>query len=271
MSRLGIVRFASIAAIVVCSEMPSRAHEFWIDPVPRQEEAGGKLSTDLRVGQGFEADAYPYLSSGFNTFRLAVRGQLYEIVGNEGDMPAINLAPLPEGLNVLAYYGRANRVTIEEAAVFEDYLALEGLDWVMAAHKKRGLPPTGFSEAFSRNVKSLVQAGPVSKGDEDVVTGMPFELVAGLNPYVDPDLQALPVTLLWEGKPAPDIQLTVFQESDERTRTVLRTDAMGKALVPLGDGGRFILNAVHMRAAPDELDAAWESHWASLTFHIPAR
>lgn len=266
-------RWASCLFVLAMGLSPrAQAHEFWIDPVPYQEEgAGARIRTDLRVGLGFAADIYPFLSSGFHSFRLAVRGQVYDISGNEGDMPAVDIAPAPAGLNVLAFYGKPNKVVFEDAAVFASYLELEGLDWVRDAHKARGLPAVGFAEAFSRNVKSLVQVGAVSADDRDVVTGMPFELVADKNPYGDPGLAMLPVRLLWQGLPAPDVQIAVFQEAADRTRTILRTDADGKAMIPLGGGGRFILNAVHMREAPAELGAAWESHWASLTFALPRR
>ena len=272
MTRIGRLALASTTALTINLGAIglSRAHEFWIDPVP-QQQAGGPLKTDLRVGQGFAADIYPYLSSGFNAFRMAVRGKVYDIVGNEGDIPAVNVKALPEGLAVIIYYGKANRVTFQDAAVFTSYLALEGLDWVLDAHRKRGLPPTGFTEVFSRNVKSLVQAGPVGSGDKDVVTGMPFELVAGSNPYAEPEPASMPVTLLWQGKPAANAQLSIFQETDRRTRSTVRTDADGKAEIPLAGGGRFIVNAVHMREAPAQFDAAWESHWASLTFELPKR
>ncbi|MBC8129397.1 MAG: DUF4198 domain-containing protein [Rhizobiaceae bacterium] len=284
MNRLRLV--ASTAAIALGLglglSLDAEAHEFWIDPVPFQPEvAGSSIRADLRVGQGFSAEAYPYLSSNFHTFRLAVRGQAYDVRGNEGDVPAIDVKPAPAGLSVISYYGKPNRVTFEDAALFASYLELEGLGWVTKAHAARGLPAVGFTEAFSRNVKSLVQTGPVSAEDVDIVTGMPFELVAGRNPHADPAQETLPVTLLWQGQPAADIQITIFQDAGFQdagsknagtpTRQVLRTDAEGKATIPLAGGGRFILNAVHMREAPAELDAAWESHWASLTFALPKR
>ena len=251
------------------------AHEFWITPIPYQPDAAGsKIRADLRVGLGFTADVYPYLTSSFHSFRLVVRGLVYDIAGHQGDMPAIDIAPAPAGLGIIAYYGKPSTVTFVDAQVFASYLDLEGLQWVAKAHQARGLPPTGFVEAFSRNVKTLVQTGPVSPEDVDIVTGMPFELVAGLNPFADPQLKSLPVTLLWDGKPAPDLQIAIFQDTGNengRTRTTLHTDPNGKALIPLTGGGRFILNAVHMREAGPELNAAWESHWASLTFELEAR
>ena len=47
-------------------------------------------------------------------------------------------------------------------------------------------------------------------------------------------------------------------------------DPAGHAVIPVGSGGKFLLNAVHMQEAPPERNAAWESYWASLTSRCDA-
>lgn len=261
---------AGLCAIAIVSGTEARSHEFWIDPVAPLS-APGEIRTDLRVGAFFKGDAFPYLSDRFNFFRVSVRGQTFDVKGNEGDLPAVSLTEARPGLNVISFFGKPNRVVFDDFGTFAIYLKTEGLDWVFAAHEARGLPRTGFAEAFSRTVKTLVQVGPALPSDTDIAVGMPLELVAGVNPYADPALQALPVTLLWQGKPLPDAQLSVFQDNGAVVRTTLRTDAKGGAILDLKDGGRFLVNAVHIQEASPDLDAAWESHWASLTFALEQR
>ena len=262
--------FVGAILALVLFAAPARAHEFWIDPAAALPATGGQIRTNFRVGQNFVGDPYPYLSSRSNFLRVFVRGKTSGIPGNEGDMPAVAIDAPDPGLNVIAYYGKPTLVTFEDPAIFATYLESEGLNWVAAAHSARGLPPSGFTEAFSRTVKSLVQVGPITPADKDVETGLPFEMVAEENPYgLAAGSGSLPVRLLWQGKPAADTQIAIFQDRGSVVRSVLRTDPEGRAIIPITGGGRFLLNAVHVREALPTLDAAWESHWASLTFELP--
>ena len=102
-------------------------------------------------------------------------------------------------------------------------------------------------------------------------TKLPLELIAGANPYGGERLTALPVTLLWQGEPIGDIQISIFQNNGQITRTTTRTDAEGRAMVSLDGGGVFLLSAVHLQAAAPEGEVEWESHWASLTFEVASQ
>ncbi len=256
------------AALVAHACGAAAAHEFWIDPVGQLAQPG-PVATDLRVGQYFVGDAYPYISSKFNFLRVYHRGDVADVKGNEGDQPAVSLPEVKPGLSVVAFYGKPNTVVFTDPIVFLTYLTSEGLEWVLPLHRARGLPMTGFTEVFSRTVKTLIQVGPLSDEDRDQVVGMPLELVAGANPYAYPALKTLPVTLLWQDKPLAGTQISIFQDHGAIARSKVLTDDQGRASIPLADGGRFMINAVHMREAAPELQAAWESHWASLTFTIP--
>jgi uncharacterized GH25 family protein len=248
--------------------LPASAHEFWIEPKAFRVEPGAAIIADLKVGQNFRGDTYPYLKSQFVSFRVSDRAGARDIKGDEGDAPAVNIRSAAKGLHVISYLATAHRLDYDKWEDFVSYLEYEGLGWVAEAHKRRGLPESGFAEEYVRCAKALVQVGEPSATDKDLATGMPLELIADQNPYAAPPPSELPVTLLWRGKPLGDIQIRVFQDNGTVTETTTRTDPTGKAVISLQGGGRFLLNAVHMQEAPPEQTARWESYWASLTFEV---
>jgi uncharacterized GH25 family protein len=253
--------------LLVGLTIPAVAHEFWIEPKAFRVEPGAPIVADLKVGQNFRGDTYPYLKSRFVSFKATDRAGARDVKGDEGDAPAVNIRSAAKGLQVISYLATAHRLNFDKWEDFVSYVEYEGLGWVAEAHKRRGLPESGFGEDYVRCAKALVQVGEPSAADQDLVTGMPLELIAGQNPYADPGPE-LSVTLLWQGKPIGGIQIRVFKDNGTVTETTTRTDPSGKAVISLQGGGKFLLNAVYMQEAPPERDAKWESYWASLTFDI---
>jgi uncharacterized GH25 family protein len=241
------------------------AHEFWIEPERYRLEAGDLLTADLKFGQQFKGEVYPYFRSKFLSYRLTNAGEARDVEAAEGDSPSLRLEAEP-GLNIVTYHSIAESLTHEDWSVFAAYVDREGLDGILETHETRGLPPVGFTERYTRCAKSLVQVGSARPADEDRPIGMPLELVALKNPYADPALYEVPVLLLWQGRPIADVQIMIFQHNGTVTESRTRTGADGRASIPLQGGGTFLLNAVHMEAAAPQSGAEWESHWASLTF-----
>ncbi len=254
--------------LLVDLTLPAAAHEFWIEPKAFRVEPGAPIVADLKVGQNFRGDTYPYLKSRFVSFRATDRAGARDVKGDEGDAPAVNTRSAAKGLQVISYLATAHRLDFDKWEDFVSYVEYEGLGWVAEAHKQRGLPESSFAEEYVRCAKALVQVGEPSAADQDLATGMPLELIAGQNPYAAPAPSELPVTLLWRGKPIGNIQIRVFRDNGTVSDTTTRTDPAGKAVISLQGGGKFLLNAVHMQEAPPERPGKWESYWASLTFEI---
>jgi uncharacterized GH25 family protein len=248
---------------------PAAGHEFWIEPKEHRVDSGATIVADLKVGQQFRGSVYPYLKSQFVSLKVGSPAGSRDVRGDEGDTPAIAIRSAQKGLNVISYLATAHRLDFDNWDEFVAYLEYEGLDWVPAAHKARGLPDGRFTEEYIRCAKALVQVGEPAAADQDVATGMPLELVASKSPYAHPGLVELPVTLLWKGKPLADVQIRTFRDDGMTvTDMTIRTDIAGRAVIPVQGGGKFLLNAVHMQEAPPGRNAAWESYWASLTFEI---
>ncbi len=242
------------------------AHEYWISLERGQLQAGEPIVADLKVGEHLSGTAYPYLGDRYVSFRIQNADGQAAVESFEGDLPAVRQASLDRGLNIVAQQTIAFRLTYDDPETFRAYLAYEGLDHILAEHEKRGLAQTGFSERYTRYAKALVQVGPASTRDADRFTGLPFEVVAIDNPYTGRD--KVRVQLLWQGKPLGNAQINVFHAPSREAKTEVRTDAEGRAEIPLQGDGEYLLNAVHMLPVEGAPPVAWESHWASLSFRL---
>ena len=59
--------------LVLGLTLPASAHEFWVEPKAFRLEPGAAIVADLKVGQNFRGDTYPYLKSQFISFRITDR------------------------------------------------------------------------------------------------------------------------------------------------------------------------------------------------------
>lgn len=255
---------------IISSTSFTQAHEFWIEPTNYRLKVGDNLSAHLKVGEDFNGNKLAFLPYNFDRFTLTAQGETRDVRSRIGDIPAVGQKAKVDGLHVLAYISGGSELTYTDAETFTNFLAYEGIEWVLEEHKKRGLPELGFKEAYRRYVKSLVSVGS-GKG-EDRILGLPFEWLVETNPYQsNGDITA---QLLWQGKPFTDAQVNVFNKrGKEVTKTIYRTDDKGRVVIKRGEGGQFLLNTVHMIEPSERTqqvsDAVWESLWASVTFEAP--
>lgn len=269
MIRAGSIRVvgaALLAFALATVSVGATAHEFWISPQDGKIESGDKIVGDLKVGPKMQGAPYPYLPNRFQFFTVTIGDTTTMIAGNIGDIPALSYVTNRSGLHVIAQHTIAFRVTYSDGAVFQRYLADEGLEGIAERHRARGLPDSGFAERYTRCAKALVQVGPVNSADRDIRVGMPLELVAEANPYAS-ELNDLPVTLTWQGAPVADRQITIWRDDGAITRTIVTTDKAGRALIPLSGKGEYLLNAVYLLPA-DAPPVFWASHWATLSFKL---
>ena len=261
------------AALLLLLALPASAHEFWIDP----QVADGTLTAHLRVGEDLRGDTLSYLPTTIASMRyLPPGGAAAEIGARIGDMPAIaGVALGVPGLHRLAVETLPAYIVFDDMAEFGDYLAYEGQEAVLDAHRARGLPETGIAEEYLRHARALVQVGPVGAGAGDTSSGMAFELVADGTPFA-PDRDTLDLSLTWRGAPEADTQVALFHlpaggaAGPDTVRGLHRTDAAGRVTVPLAGPGTYLLNAVRIEPAHGPGSVVWRSHWASLTFTLPS-
>jgi uncharacterized GH25 family protein len=259
--------FLPLGSVLAHLALPLNAHEFWVEPLSYTVSVGEEIALDLRVGQTLEGQSYPYLSHKFARYQVTDADGVHDLLGIEGDIPSVLYDATVPGLHVIAYHARPEQLTYESFEDFNDFVDEEGLNSVVNRHRERRLPETGFTEAYTRNAKALVQVGPALEYDTDLATGMDFELVALRNPYLPG--ASLPVKLLWQGAQVSDAQVAVFQRDGNKVvRSTYRTNDQGIADIPLHAKGIYLLSSVHMEESAEDSGAVWQSTWASLTFAI---
>lgn len=264
---------AFITLILLTFNGSVQAHEFWLDPVSANDKQDVKLKVDIRVGQNFVGEAYYYIPGDIKKAHVTDAKGSYTLKRNAGDIPVFDQDVRVPGLQIVSYATTPGQLTYNTAKKFKSFLKTEGIEWVLAEHKTRGLPETGFSEKFVRYAKSLLVRGTATGVDKKL--GLQFELVALKSPY-QIEIQAtenkLPVQLFWRDKPFENGLMSIFEKTGEQvTKTQIRTGKNGIVYVPVKLGKKYMLNVVHMTALEEKSGAVWKSHWASLTFSTKAR
>ena len=245
------------------------AHEFWIEPSTFRRAKAGPVTFSLRVGEGFTGDAVPRAAGRIERFFVAGPKGERDVVGREGEDPAGALRLEEEGLHVVVYRS-TRRPSLLDAKKFEAYLAEDGLDDVLAWRKARGESQKDGNEVYSRAVKSFIRVGSDSSPATgfDRVFGFPFELVPETDPLSLRAGDSLNVRALVDGKPMANVLVGALQRTDALGTNARRSDQAGRVTFVLDRAGAWLIHAVHMRRAPADAKADWESVWSSLTLDV---
>ena len=249
------------------------AHDFWIEPTTFRPPVGSTVGLALRVGQNFRGDPVPRDPQMIEKFVLVSKGGDQTVDGRPGRDPAGVARITDPGWMVVAYRSRPKPVELA-ADKFEQYLKEEGLEKIIETRAARGESEKPSKEIFSRCAKSLLDANGTDEsrrrdaaGGYDRILGLRLELVAEKTPKGG----ALPVRLLYEGKPLPGALVVAINRQDPQKRFSARSDKVGRVAFTLAPVGVWLVKAVHMVPAPPTSGADWESLWASLTFETSSR
>jgi uncharacterized GH25 family protein len=264
--RRGVTPGALLAAVLLLLRAASaHAHDFWIEPHTFHPTPGATVNLRLFVGQDFQGEPILYIPEQFVRFVSHGPDGERPVAGVLGDDPAGRVRVPQPGLYVIGYYSRKSEVRFDSYADFEKYLVQEGLERHRVLAQKRAKLRGGVLELFSRCVKALVKTG-VGAAPPDRVLGFPLELVAETHPQRG---MPLAVRLRYHGAPLADALVIAFNKRRPLEKIKVRTDKQGRAALPLGDSGTWLITSVHMIPASLLARPDWESFWASLTFELP--
>lgn len=247
--------------------LAASAHEAWIEPYAYHFDKPSLLNAHLRVGKMFRGNTLLYNPDKFERLDIVSGSESQPIKGRLGDLPAIRHRLDDSGLKTLIFVSTGQRIHYETWEKFENFARKEGVAWLLDAHRQRGLPEKEFSETYYRHAKSLIMVG--SGSDRDRALGLRHEIVLKENPYTRGDIP-FSASVLWEGKPQEDVQLTIFRKNPEgeTVREISMTNQDGVATFARHAGHRYLLNSVHALPVekPVRNGPVWLTHWASITF-----
>lgn len=182
------------------------------------------------------------------------------------------------------------------AADFNDYLEHDGVLDMLAWRRENGALEEDAVEQYAKHVKTLFQVGEALSGDWATPLGYPLEFIPLENPYDLHPGHALPVRLLYEGKPlanqlvyvgsdlagGAEGEMHTHEDGTEHSHATpqegeaghthagiaqLRTDADGVVQVNLASEGVWYLRTIHMIRS-ESAGLTHQSNWATLTFAV---
>ena len=259
-----------LIAAAWCLATAAQAHEYWLMPSRFSAPAGERIGIGHRVGSGWPGEPLPRNPQRVVRFGLVDGRGERPIEGQAGDEPAGTVLLRTPGWSVAVYRSTASPVVLE-AAQFESYLREEGLEHVVELRAARGQSLAPGRERFSRNAKALVAVGAAPAGAAAAVDrplGLALELVAEADPHRLAGGGRFAVRLLLEGRPLAGVLVKAIAQDLAQPRIEKRSDAQGRVVFDLPAGGVWLVNAVHMSAAPAGGDYDWDSLWSSLTFEL---
>lgn len=259
-------RVAAFAAVFALA-LPAAAHDFWIEPSTFRPGVGEDFNVALRVGEHFKGEPVPRDDKKIHRFFVVTTFGESPVPGLPATDPAGFTRVDTPGVAAFGYRSERSSITLEPEK-FEKYLADEGLDAVLAARAKKGEKSKPGREVYSRSAKSVVIVGQRVR-EFDRRLGLTFEVLVVSDPAKWKPDAPMEFRLLYDDKPLSGALVKAINRDDPEKTLTVRSGRNGSASFKLPRKGVWLVEAVHMVPAPKDVDADWESVWASLTFEIP--
>ncbi len=242
-------------------------------PETFQPETDKEVAVRHELGQRFKGNQLPFIGAWNVRSEIWENGGKREIRFNDGDRPALKIVPVTSALTVVVHESNIDRLDFKTWEKFVKYTDKEGLSAVAQQHLADGKPRPEdgrpIRELYARFAKTLLTPGGSVLGS-DIVTGLTIELVALKNPMALTPGEAMPVQLLFRGKPLEGATVKVFSAPDTEFKHRILTDAEGRADIPDDGPGPYLLNAIAMTqvVATGKIaeGADYQSFWASMTY-----
>ncbi len=240
-----------------------RAHDFWIEAQPFYLETGDRIELGLYVGVDLVGEPQLNIPEFTRDFSFISTTGQFPVQGELGREPAGYFHPDVPGTYLAGFQTNPQFVEMP-AEKFNEYLAEEGLEPILALRRERGESDKTAREYYQRCAKSIMVNR--SSGTQPPL-GHAFlynyEIMPQGNPYTT-DGQ-LTVQVLFKGEPIENAQVVAFTKQAPMNKQAVRSDAEGLARFDVSAPGMWMIKSVRMEPL-DRKDAEWISYWASLTF-----
>lgn len=272
-----LVRLCSVLLGLAGLATPASAHDTWVRPLPARVVPGQPLTAEMSAGHGLTPLSAPKRRRERTLLLLGAGGRRKPRARRRCGKRALAEFASPPfgrvgrvgGVCCLALATHPVTIEIDDEGV-DGYLAeVQPPASIMQAwhvQRARGEP---WVELYAKEAKGYLRASS-SRGR----SGATWQRVQRLNhqleivPLTDPTRakprKQLKVELREVGLPLPDIALRLFDRRGER---VMRTDAAGRAALPVRCRGRQLI-ATTVLHLPAQTGAPWTSRFATLSYTV---
>ncbi|MFK7884335.1 MAG: DUF4198 domain-containing protein [Phycisphaerales bacterium] len=258
-------RFFSLITVIAVQVTACSGHEFWLEPASHYISDTDVLRIKLMHGERFSGSSVPRNDAMINRFEFVSVADTEQV-----SIPVLGRDQTNTNLLRCAYSG----VMVYEsdwyqsdldAAAFEEYLAEEGLESIIAERAERGESDLPGVERYKRCSKSLISVEKSSLID----TWVELPLEIHISDAIDGSqlMDQVTVTVRFEGRPIEDHRVIAVRRQAPDRLIELRTDREGQVIFVPGHNDDWMVTCIHMTRSASEADADWDSYWASTTFH----
>jgi hypothetical protein len=250
---------------------PAYSHDFWLQPNRYKIAPGIPNDMTIQVGHA--------------QFRARWSGQLERIIQFRSIGPHDRtdlhdqMKPTPQrdatltfanpGVEVLVFQSN-HASSVLPSIRFNDYLRAEGLTPALEIRAKTGQMDAPGREIYSRCAKALILVGAPGATAQPQVTqpvGLPLEIVPLRDPYTLGINEALPVQVLFLGKPlaGATVMLTNLEFDGQALETKL-SDKNGRASFIVPHLGTWLVNVLWTQPIQNNPAGDFDTTFSSLTF-----
>jgi uncharacterized GH25 family protein len=188
----------------------------------------------------------------------------------DGDTSTFTLATGAAGTYVIGTSTRPRMLALS-GREFNRYLADDGIPDELAARRRERRLEEASRERYAKHVKALIQVGGPLDSTHKTVLGYPVEIVPLENPYALRVGSSLRVRVTADGAPLARQYVQFGGRTAAGARVpqqATRSDRDGVATIPLPRAGSYYVKFIQMRRLEGDVEANYESRWATLTFAI---
>lgn len=180
----------------------------------------------------------------------------------------LNLTPIEAGTFVVGLSTMPREIDLK-AKDFNDYLTEDGIPDTLAERKNKNELGRDVRERYSKNVKTIFQAGDRQTENFQTVLGYAVEIVPRANPYKVRPGSNIAFLCLKDGKPLANQLVMSGREADGKVLAErnVRSNKDGIVRIRLTTGGKWYVRFINMTRL-DDPNINYESKWATLTFEI---
>lgn len=262
-----------VALAGLCLSGPAAAHDFWLVPQSFEVDAAQTPAVRVAFMVGHADEVNPWNLQWDRVVAVRAHGpggavDLSPTLSTASRLRpgTVTLRADEPGTHVVAFESNHSFSELE-ADKFNDYAESEGLTAITGAREAAGTADQNGREIYGRRAKVLLQVGGEATEHATTALGHTLEIVPEANPYALGDDRRLPVRVMFRGAPleGATIDITALGTGEEAFATEV-TDADGRAVFDVPEGGAYRINTVWGVPNADDRLAEFETMFSSLTF-----